>query len=63
MRDDDFQWPILMLPLGLGFVIGMLLGAISTSSTWRASAVKTGHAEWVADADGKAVFKWKEVKL
>lgn len=62
MRDNYFQWPILILPLGLGFVIGMLIGTISTTSTWRASAVQTGHAEWVADADGKAVFKWKEAK-
>jgi hypothetical protein len=25
-------------------------------------AVLKGHAEWVADANGKAVFKWKEAK-
>ena len=25
-------------------------------------AVIKGHAEWVADANGKAVFKWKECK-
>jgi hypothetical protein len=25
-------------------------------------AVLKGHAEWVADANGKAVFKWKECK-
>jgi hypothetical protein len=49
VSDNYFPWPILILPLGLGFVIGMLLGTISTSSTWRASAVKTGHAQWVAN--------------
>jgi hypothetical protein len=25
-------------------------------------AVIKGHAEWVADTNGKAVFKWKECK-
>jgi hypothetical protein len=62
VRDNYFQWPILILPLGLGFVIGMLLGMISTDSTWRASAVKTGHAQWVANERGEAEFKWKECK-
>ena len=62
MRDNYFQWPILILPLGLGLVIGMLLGMISTDSTWRASAVKTGHAQWVANERGEAEFKWKECK-
>lgn len=62
MRYNDFQWPILMLPLGLGFIVGMLLGTISTNSSWKTSAVKTGHAQWVANERGEAEFKWKEVK-
>jgi hypothetical protein len=62
VSDKYFPWPILMLPLGLGFIVGMLLGTISTSSSWKASAVKTGHAQWVANERGEAEFKWKEAK-
>ncbi len=62
MKDNDFLWPVLMLPLSLGFVIGMLIGAMSTSNSWKTSAVKTGHAQWVANERGESEFKWKECK-
>jgi hypothetical protein len=28
----------------------------------REEAVQKGHAEWVADKEGKPQFKWKECK-
>jgi len=62
VRDNDFPWPILIGSLSLGFVIGMLIGAMSTSSSWKTSAVKMGHAQWVANERGESEFKWKECK-
>lgn len=62
MRDLDFPWSILIGSLFLGFVTGMLFGAISTSNSWKTSAVKTGHAQWVANERGESEFKWKECK-
>jgi hypothetical protein len=62
VSDNDFPWPVLIIPLCLGFVIGMLIGTISAGSSWKTSAVKTGHAQWVANERGEAEFKWKECK-
>jgi hypothetical protein len=28
----------------------------------KCEAIRLGHAEWVSDIDGRAEFKWKEIK-
>ena len=60
MRSDD------IVPCFLTCIVGIMLGGIaggcSATSYMKAEAVRERHAEWVADASGKAQFKWKECK-
>ena len=60
MRNTDsvgLFWPIL-LGLFIAFSTGFYLG----ETYMQKEAVLKGHAEWVADANGKPRFKWKECK-
>jgi hypothetical protein len=60
MRNTDsfvLFWLIL-----LGLFIALFTGFCLCEIQMRKEAVIKGHAEWVADANGKAVFKWKECK-
>ena len=43
----------------IGLFLGIHLGNIQIKEE---EAVRACHAEWVADKDGKAQFKWKECK-
>lgn len=49
----------------IGFTSGFILGGVYISSRllryWHDDAVKNGHAEWIADENGKAVWRWKEI--
>jgi hypothetical protein len=49
---------LILLGLFIAFFTGFYLG----ETRMQKEAVVKGHAEWVADANGKAVFKWKECK-
>lgn len=42
--------------------LGVVLGRDLGETRIRSEAIKNGNAEWVADANGKPQFKWKEVK-
>ena len=43
-------------------VISNLIGFSSGIDKVKQEAVQAGHAEWVADKEGKPQFKWKECK-
>jgi hypothetical protein len=53
--------PCIVLVL-LACTVSNLCGAVSGIDKAQQEAVIKGHAEWVADTNGKAVFKWKECK-
>ena len=60
MRNTDsfvLFWLIL-----LGLFIALFTGFYLCENQTRKEAVLKGHAEWVADANGKPQFKWKECK-
>lgn len=44
----------------LGFALGSALGKGLTTVRMQWEAVKNGAAEWHADDDGSAMFKWKK---
>jgi hypothetical protein len=44
------------------FIVSNLCGEVSGIDNMKQQAVQAGHAEWVADQSGRAVFKWKECK-
>jgi hypothetical protein len=43
------------------FSLGFLVGGFMREDRMKAIAVKLGHAEWMSDADGDPVFRWKEI--
>ena len=43
-------------------VVSNLCGHTTGIDKMKEQAILEGHAEWVADASGKAQFKWKESK-
>jgi hypothetical protein len=57
-----FPWPLLPLFVIPPFALGLMVGVTTTSSFYERTAVKRGHAEWVANEHGQAEFKWKEAK-
>jgi hypothetical protein len=60
---DDIH---LIIPILVVVLIGCFgsnrIGVVAGVDKVQQEAVIKGHAEWVADKDGKAVFKWKEAK-
>jgi len=62
MKDYD----ILIIPIVVGVIIGCFasneIGVIGGINQVQQEAVIKGHAEWVADTNGKPQFKWKECK-
>ena len=62
---SDKYWAVMPCILLILFacVFSNLIGFSRGIENLQREAILNGHAEWVADADGKAVFKWKEVKL
>ena len=62
MRDLDFLYA-LMFGLIIGSIIlGGFIGGEAQRDVQQREAVAAGHAEWVADKNGKPQFKWKECK-
>jgi hypothetical protein len=43
-------------------VIGIAMGGDKREQYIRMEAVRSGHAEWIADSKGQAIFKWKDLK-
>ena len=50
------------LVAGCLMFLAIIWGNHLGKSSMREEAVRKGHAEWVVDCAGKAVFKWKECK-
>ena len=47
--------------LALGLWAGGMLGMYLEQTSWRAQAVKRGHAEWkVVNEYGRVEFRWKD---
>lgn len=46
----------------LGLVFGSMIGWAVGDDYMQQEAVLKGHAEWVADTNGKPQFKWKEIR-
>ena len=62
MSDDHH----LLIPILVGVLIGCFasnrMGVVGGIDKVQQEAVLKGHAEWVADTNGKPQFKWKECK-
>lgn len=60
---DKYWW---VIPCVIVFVflstMGLIRGYHRGIDEMQQQAVVTGHAEWVADKNGKPQFKWKESK-
>jgi hypothetical protein len=62
MKDESYLViPSILLIVFLCVLINMF-GFHGGINKMQQEAVAAGHAEWVADANGNAVFKWKEAK-
>lgn len=61
---SDKEWWIMpcMVLIALACIISNAFGFVKGIDNQQQEAVIKGHAEWVANANGKAVFKWKECK-
>ena len=46
----------------LACVVSNLCGFTTGINKMKEQAILEGHAEWVADKEGNAQFKWKEAK-
>jgi hypothetical protein len=58
--------PFLIIPcvilIVFACVVSNLCGRTNGIEQMKEESVRAGVAEWVADASGKAQFKWKECK-
>ena len=62
MREDPVSAGILLFTLFISCVTCLCIGLNTGETRIRNEAIRTGVAEWVADASGKPQFKWKECK-
>lgn len=46
--------------MAAAFMLGTRWGISLEKDHWRREAVKNGHAQWVADANGRPEWRWKE---
>jgi len=61
---NDKYWFVIpcMLLVALACMISNITGFVRGVDKQQQEAVLEGHAEWVADQNGKPQFKWKECK-
>jgi len=62
MSDKDWAVMPCILLILFACIFSNLIGFSRGIENLQREAILNGHAEWVADADGKAVFKWRESK-
>jgi hypothetical protein len=62
MRDNPPLIIAIVVSVVIAFLASNRIGFVGGIDKVQQEAVIKGHAEWVADANGKAVFKWKECK-
>lgn len=60
--DSDKTFEIAVIVAIVCFVIGGIVGYTSAEKDMKKEAVSKGHAAWVADKNGYAVFEWKSAK-
>jgi hypothetical protein len=62
VRDSDLPPIVFVLVLCFCVALSTVIGLDRGENQMREEAVFKGHAEWVADTNGKPQFKWKECK-
>jgi hypothetical protein len=56
---NDSPPPVFILFVVFVFIAAFIIGGIFSGIQWQKEAIKTGVAEWVADANGDAKFQFK----
>ena len=51
--------PVYILMMIFALIVSFIIGGVFNGSQWQTEAVKAGVAEWVADENGDAKFKFK----
>jgi hypothetical protein len=62
VRDLDLPPIVFVLVLCFCVAVSICFGLGRGQALMEEVAVLKGHAEWVADTNGKPQFKWKECK-
>ena len=64
MRFDKFDAVLLGVVIGavMNDVITTIIEGENTVGNLRKQAIERGHAEYVANSDGKTTWQWKEEK-
>ena len=62
MRDNPPLIIAIVVSVVIAFLASNRIGFVGGIDKLQQEDVIKVHAEWVSDANGKAVFKWKECK-
>jgi hypothetical protein len=62
MKDNPAVIISIVVSVVIAFLASNRIGFVGGIDKVQQEAVLKGHAEWVADTNGKAQFKWKECK-
>ena len=62
MRTNASGTMVILAVIALCIAVSNSFGKFLGEARVREEAVIKGHAEWVADTNGKPQFKWKECK-
>ena len=62
MKDSDLPPIVYVLVICFCVAVSTCFGLGRGEALMRNEAVLNGHAEWVADKEGNALFKWKDAK-
>jgi hypothetical protein len=62
MRDNPPLIISIVVSVIIAFLASNRIGFVEGIDKTQQEAVIKGHAEWVADTNGKPQFKWKECK-
>ena len=62
MKDSDLPPIVYVLAICFYVAVSTCFGLGRGEALMRNEAVLNGHAEWVADKEGNAQFKWKDAK-
>jgi hypothetical protein len=62
MKASNSEAIVILVIIALSVAASTFFGLVQGGNLIREEAVIKGHAEWVADTNGKPQFKWKECK-
>jgi len=62
MKDNPAVIISIIVSVIIAFFASNRIGVVGGIDKVQQEAVLKGHAEWVADTNGKPQFKWKECK-